>query len=511
MQAIDDTGALQPGPRALPYVLAAIATIAGLLVLQPYAVGVYHDDGAYAILARSIAEGRGFRFLQLPGDPAAIHYPPAYPLTLAMLWRVAPSFPSNVTTLLAANALFLGVVALGVHRLCVRTLGWSEPQAAVASLVSTLSYPLLLLTGILLSESMFIAGLMLLLPVGDRLLGGMRGRSWLLSFGVACGALALVRTHGLALVAAVVLLLMWRRRWRDAGWCVAGVMIPLLPWQIWQAAHDGDLPAALSGSYGSYASWFFEGVTSAGFFSRTLGSNAREIWSTLADRFSPADASIVKHFAAAAALLAIIYGGWSASRRAPVMAWCALIYMAIVMIWPYSPWRFVFAIWPLVIVFLGESARVAWSKARARQPIGVLTLAALGVIGVGIVTRETRAAIGRSWWVPARVAAQQTVPGMMWVVRNTSETSVVASEVPELVYLYTGRRSVPVMPFTAAEYGVARSRELDRSNVEKTIRQLPVDYVVTISPPMRDAVKAMTPSPRLLDSAATYAAFRIPR
>ncbi|MBC7671395.1 MAG: hypothetical protein H7247_03150, partial [Polaromonas sp.] len=35
-----------------------------------YLVGVFHDDGVYALLARAIASGDGFHYTQLPGAPA---------------------------------------------------------------------------------------------------------------------------------------------------------------------------------------------------------------------------------------------------------------------------------------------------------------------------------------------------------------------------------------------------------------------------------------------------------
>jgi hypothetical protein len=498
--------------RALPFCVAAIALIAGLLVAHPYAVGVFHDDGAYAILAKSIAEGRGLHFLQLPGEPVAIHYPPAYPLLLSVIWWMAPQFPANVPALLALNALCLGAVAYGVYRLCVGTFGWSITQAAAASLVATLSYPLLLLSGILLSEPLFIAALVLLLPTAERMrASALRPSWWFLPFGLACGGLAMIRTHGLALPAAMLLLLVGQRRWRDASWCVAGLAIAMLPWQVWQAMYAGDLPAALAGSYGSYVAWFAAGFSADGFLIRTLSTNAREIWSLLAGRFSPADGAPWSWIAPASALAAFVYGGWRAHRAAPALVWSTIIYLGIVMLWPYSPWRFLFALWPILIVLLGEAMRGVIAAARQRRPEGIAAAALMALLAVGMGIREARAAREGAWWTPATVAAQQTVPGMVWIVRNTAPRDVIASEVPELVHLYTGRYSVPVMPFNSAEYGVPRSPQLDGANVGKTVRELPVTHIVTISPWLRDAVRGAGVPAVLLDSTKTYAAFRITR
>ena len=108
--------------RLLPVLVTAFAVAVALWASSPYAVGVFHDDGVYTILGKSIATGQGYRFLHLPGAPAATHYPPGYPLLLALLWKIAPSFPENVPVFLFANAVLLGVVAFGVYWLANEVL-----------------------------------------------------------------------------------------------------------------------------------------------------------------------------------------------------------------------------------------------------------------------------------------------------------------------------------------------------------------------------------------------------
>src|SRR5260221_3554784 len=92
-------------------VVGVLGLAVGLLVLDHYAVGVFHDDAMYVILARSIATGQGYRYLNLPGTPVASHFPPGYPLLLALLWRVAPAFPHHVPLFQAGNALLVAAPA----------------------------------------------------------------------------------------------------------------------------------------------------------------------------------------------------------------------------------------------------------------------------------------------------------------------------------------------------------------------------------------------------------------
>ena len=103
----------------------------------PYVVGVWHDDGVYALLGRAIATGQGFHYTQFPGAPAATHYPPLYPLLLAAVWRLAPSFPDNISAFLALNAMLVGVAALGAYRFTRQRLGWRDDAAAAFALAAT--------------------------------------------------------------------------------------------------------------------------------------------------------------------------------------------------------------------------------------------------------------------------------------------------------------------------------------------------------------------------------------
>src|SRR5438445_6487267 len=88
----------------MPVVLAAIALVAGLIAVDTMPIGGFYDDAFYVILGKSLATGHGYRNLNLPGAPFATHYPPGYPLLLALLWRIGPEFPANILLFKVANA-----------------------------------------------------------------------------------------------------------------------------------------------------------------------------------------------------------------------------------------------------------------------------------------------------------------------------------------------------------------------------------------------------------------------
>src|ERR1700716_2743518 len=59
-------------------------------------LGTYQDDGLYLIAAKSINEHRGFRILNLPGEPFQTKYQPIYSLLLALIWSIDAGFPGNL-------------------------------------------------------------------------------------------------------------------------------------------------------------------------------------------------------------------------------------------------------------------------------------------------------------------------------------------------------------------------------------------------------------------------------
>ena len=99
--------------RMAPWLVVAVAILAGVNAIDALPVGVFYDDALYVILGKSLSLGQGYRYLNLPGAPAATHYPPGYPALLAILWRISPRFPENIALFKMTNALLLGAVALG--------------------------------------------------------------------------------------------------------------------------------------------------------------------------------------------------------------------------------------------------------------------------------------------------------------------------------------------------------------------------------------------------------------
>jgi hypothetical protein len=477
----------------VPTLVTLVALVVAWWASVPYVVGVFHDDGVYALLGKAIASGEGFHYIQLPGAPAATHYPPLYPLVLALLWRVAPNFPENIPVLLGLNVLSLGAAALGLHLLLRRRFGWREEMAAAVALVAILSTPVLTLAGAVLSEPLFLAGLFPVLLMADRTVERGSHRFTAVT-GAAVGLLMLERTHAVALLGAVTLFLLLHREWRRAALLVGAAVVVQLPWNLWTRTADLVAPP-LRGAYGSYAGWFVEGLRAGGpsLLVKTVRINLRESWLLLSDRVLPGLPASFGMVALLVLTALLILGAARATRRAPVTILFLVLYLGIVLIIAGTPWRYVWAVWPLYVALAVLGAEGALRRVHA--PAGRAAVAVASAIPlVAMLATEVRSFAAREWERPARRAARQAIPVVEWVRHNTAPTDIVLAECEEVVALFTGRRAAPPGDFTAMEYLTPRTPEEDRLTLLAMLHAVPAHYVVSLMPQVQEAARGLNDS-----------------
>ncbi|MEO8335304.1 MAG: hypothetical protein ABI664_10045 [bacterium] len=472
--------------------IGLLALVVGIAVTDNFHVGVFHDDAMYVILARSIATGEGYRYLNLPGAPGATHFPPGYPALLALVWRVAPDFPANVTIFKLLNAVFLCVSAVLIAQLVRERLG-STRWAIGVGVATAVSVPLLVLVTMLLSESLFLALLLASLLLGERLIAAAPNARSALALGALVGCLTLVRTHGVVLVPAVMLPLLLQRRWREAAFFAASAVVVITPWQLWSGANAGALPAPLEGNYGSYVGWWVRGYREMGssMIAATLERTVPETSAMMTSLFSPARGA-VPHAVTLIALIALAaIGGFALVRRAPATILFLLGYSAIVLVWPFQPSRFVWGVWPLVLLVIAAAGASLW-----RAPVRLVVAALLLWVGVGYVAYEVRAARGGWWASISRTGDKRITAALAWTSANTSPADVVAADDEGAVFLYTGRKAVPVASFTTAHYLRVRSAEVEaREGLEPLLAAYPLRVVLVGSRATFDAAEYLTTRP----------------
>jgi len=420
-------------------------------VIDALPVGVVHDDGMYVILAKALATGRGFHWINVPGDPAASHFPPGYPAVLSLVWRAIPSFPANVIAFKILNAVLLAAAAALLVVFARRRLAFSPPAACGVVLAGALAVPTLVLSTIVMSEMLFLALLISVLLFAERAVDDASPRSSMV-LGLFAGLSMLVRSHGVALVIAVAVVLAARRKWRSCATFSVFALATVAPWMVWQRVHRNVVPDAMRGDYESYGQWFAGG--GANIFA-TIAHTSRDLLGMLTTVLTAGvPIGWLRVALALAAVALFVFGLWRMRERALVTAVFLAAYLAIVLVWPFAPARFVWGIWPLLVLVVAVGAR---ALSTLRVPVRAAGYVALAGLALGYGTYNVRGYRG-SWWssIPRQNAAVLG-PTIAWIRSHTRPTDVVSTNAEAATYLYAGRLAVPATRFSASDYAAPAS------------------------------------------------------
>lgn len=452
-----DAGLSMAG-RFAPLVVATATFVVLLAVLSAQPAGVFWDDGVYLITARALADGEGYRFVHLPGAPSAVHYPPLWPIVLAGVWKLVPAFPDNLAVFRAVNPLLAAIAAGFVCSFGTRALRLPWPVALAGTLVFATVLPVLVLDSVLFAEPLFLVCVVLSLLAVTRAERTGFARDAVVA-GALAGAASLARSTGIVLVPAIAVALLLARRPRAAGIAFATGVAMVAPWIWWSATHAAELAPPLAGSYGPYTPWLANAIRERGaeFVAAVAARNAVTFERAVAAVFFPIGLREIRPLLVA--LLAVVagLGALTAWPRARAACLFGIGYAALVLVWPYAPDRFAWAVWPLAGLAVAAGAHAAWRLAASAQPPAVrATGAALVVVALvamaGSVTYTIRG-VSRGWVdVAQRRNAARLRPIVEWVRANTPPDAIVATEGEPLVHLYTRRRVVPVHILSPDEY-----------------------------------------------------------
>ncbi|MGQ0767320.1 MAG: hypothetical protein ACT4OZ_16855 [Gemmatimonadota bacterium] len=479
-----------PPPKARADTLVRIALVClvaavAILTITPWPVGAFQDDAIYTVLAKSLAEGHGYKLLNLPGEPDATHFPPGYPLFLALIWKVWPSFPDNIVAFKFANALLLACAALGTFTFAKQKLGSTTAAASAYAIAGTLSIVVLLVTGVIMSEPLFMALLFPALLSAERTAesgsaaGAARTGLWL-------GALALVRTLGLFTIPAALLVLVLRRHWRAAFALAATASLLVVPWQLWVTANQSEVAPILAGKFGSYSGWLVEGYRDGGlaFVSAVIARNLADIDGMMSYHLLPIQPAFPRGVVFVSALALGFLGIKRFARKTPVTLVFIGFYILVVMLWPFEPNRFLLPLWPLWPMLVVGGIQLLWNVSRPR-PIALLlrttSAIAAATILVGVASYNYMG-YSRRWWNSIqRDAGQRARPIVEWTAANTSAADVLATDDDLIVYLYTGRKTIPTSTFTPRERVRPLTDDEDAAAVRDLFAAYQPDYYVVAS------------------------------
>lgn len=457
--------------------------------------GTYYDDGVYLALAESLAKQGEYDYANLPGALPGVKYPPFYPVVLASGWRVFGAYPANLGALKTLNAGFYGlgaalvfllfaagsrqrVIATGaltvgaflwVPGMSIATVLMSEPLFLLMTALTLLVVGRALRTGDAFSASRAAAGEVdgsesrrskIVLPSGRGTAVGMPGAGETIFTWAAAGLIAslafLTRSIGISLIAAVLVTAWVRHHRRSAVISAAAAAAMAAPWIVWSTARLGAIPSAVTGHYGPYTEWYREGIATGGvaFFWETATAKLPPLGETLAFAWFPAGPPMATTFVVLLLSGLAIVGIRSAWRRSPAIPLFVLLYLLVVFLWPFEPYRFYYMIGPFLTLLVAEGAFELLGRERKGVPAWVrpvaVVVATLLVVNAG--QYHLRGWVNRAWELPQTLPAEAYAPYVRWITQNTSSDDVIAAHFDPYIYWQTGRRSVPSAEFRASGF-----------------------------------------------------------
>lgn len=498
------------------FACAALVALSAALWLPRFSgpIDLRYDAGVYYVLGSSLAEGKGYRLLNEPGEIEAIQYPPLLPLFVAAHERLAGNAGMHAAGHLLRISFFFLFTAYGLAVYFLARSFFRPGPAFLAAVVSLCHVLPLFMGDLLFGEIPFALTTVLCLLVTKKA-QSLPGR---VGAGILAVASYLLRSAGLALLAAWVAAAALERRYGRAALRLAVALVPVLLWQGYlgrvKASEEYRKPAYeyQRADYQFYNVGYVENITLIDSFKPELG---RADFSLMARRFLTNVSAIPLVFGEAvsfrreflesqlrkiekripffppSALLAtaafgilgilILAGLWFLLRA---REWMLVLYVAasvgLVCLtpWPQQFIRYLTPLIPLLAIALGVALT---TLAKARKPAawaagGIVALLLAGQAlalwhvytrfhhrvrytdSQGIERRYRLFFYGRSW--PALDES------LDWLRARSAPGDVIATSCPHWTWLRIGRKAV-MPPF-----------EPDPAEAERLLDTVPAAWVI---------------------------------
>jgi len=433
---------------------AALAVIYAIAWLSP-AIGPFHDDAVYLVLAKAIAAGHGYRIESLPEPVPETGFPPLFPAILALFTLV-----SQQVQWLKLLPITCTVGWLILTRKLLLKMGASPNSALLLVGMTAASPTVVLLSTNLMAESLFA------LLVTAALLMLLEERAWLA--GLFAGLATLTRIAGVPLIVACILILLARRRLRSAAIFAAVAMVMIAPWFGWSLAHAGNTYLSSNIVTGLPASEKL----------MVLGHN---FFSLLASPFALVT-GYTNTFTISTTVVIVI--GSLIVRRQVVPDLFVALYCTALLCWIWPPERFLAPILPLILWIVWRAFR----KVEPREAVAaVVLIAAL----IPLFANATRKSTARDQAEMQKLFA--------FIRANTDPASVLLANQEAVVYLNTGRKAIRgFVPNGFDLYYAVRQSSITPDKLSNAIRESHVSYVVLTpdadlaeSPAFHESVSAL--------------------
>ena len=348
---------LDSSPWAI--LLGLLVGIAGVWSSNKEVLGLFHDDGIYAVVAKSLSDGVGYRVISLPTAPDQTKYPFLYSYILSWLWSLDPKFPDNIGLLKAANAAFLAGIFILSYLFYRRRVAGEESEGLLFAALVCINPAVFSFTDFTVSDILFLLLSLSALVIFDasEQCTSRPSSVTLLAVIVALGCLT--RSAAVPLAVAGAVHFAWSKRYRDLTHYVCLVVLLIIPWWMWVRTHSNQTASSLLHYYVSYSSeppafvimWFdpFGAV-------EIVWGNVRYIVEALDVIFQ---SRIIPGLLLPVGLV-LLWGVWrSFNDQSVFFRSYVLLYLALVVAWPFPPARYLIPLVPAIYFFLFRGVQAA--------------------------------------------------------------------------------------------------------------------------------------------------------
>lgn len=506
-----------------PYALLGLLVVALWVPRIHGPIDLRWDGAVYYVLGTSLAEGKGYRLLNEPGEIQGNQYPPLLPLIIAAHQIVlGTSDPLVVGRFLRLSAfLAFATYIFAIYALLRGHL--SRAYAFFGTVVCLLNVHTYFLSDLCFPDMLYG-----LLTVGFLLAYSSEKRrptpAWAGAFAITAFAL---RTAGIALLVAWIGEGLVRRQWKTAVIRVAIAVVPVVGWfsyvQYVETSVEYQHPAYAyqRADYMFYNVSYARNVSLNDPFDPDLGystlsdrveryfhnvvqvtryigesvSSSRRVWEIEQEEISKqlgleaGPQWIVDVPLFALGCLVLVGSGVLATQGHLIIPLCALSSISVICLtpWPAQFNRYLVPTVPLLALSL--CAAIVWVLEQSRQPPlsawrGVVrVLACSVVVGIALQQIATIGAVYAKRHLPVQYQTRQgdTVgyrlffymdsyraldSGVDWLMAHAKPSDVIAVSMPHWVYLRTGNKAV-MPPF-----------ESDPIKAEQLLESVPVTYLI---------------------------------
>lgn len=435
-------------------VFLALSSIAlSYQYIVPEVCGVYHDDAIYVSTAKAIAQGDGYRLINLPNSPKQTKYPILYPLILAIIWKCWPQFPQNIFYMQIMTS-FLGSLAIAICYLFFIRFNYCSRFIAFASCLVFITTPeILYFSTNTLTEIPFLLLVVISLWATDYY-AEQSSNHKLQEFGLGIfiSIPFLCRSIGIVLIFAV--LLFWFRKVGSVRWLMLGIIVTILPWLLWIYGIIGDFKNdPVRGYYTNYFIWWME--LGLPFMIEIISSNLVNALTGGITLITDGLFALLRGFSMRLLPAAFIILGsisWAAvildKDKLKSLKWFLIGYFLLICIWPWPPHRFLIPILPFLIAYFFVGISDILKKYISSKLINFFIISiSCTLIITNILLVFEHIKIRHDTNFPLRnsseIVSWSSYKNLFeWLKVNTSSEETIAYGLDTMAYLYTGRSAI---------------------------------------------------------------------